>query len=392
MQQAFSTEETTPLRIWEASLEQELPALDVGLPVPRGPQDLASHYDLTISRPCCDMPGFRAFDRWLAAAAAARGLTCCLLHDGVVREAWERLQSGCLHIGFHLDYFALWHVPGDPYARLAEAVRDSGGTTINPPSRSRFFTNKANAHVKLRGEHLGVPATLILGPGAELEPTALKECGLSLDGNTTLYVKPANGFGSSGVVRIENCTQERLQTALRDARQQHPHDSILVQRGITCPRLRSEDGAERWAYWRIINCMGELVPFWWHKAEVDQGRPSYERVSGSDIKRLKLHDILAYSRDLAELSGLSWFSTELCASEGGEPSNHHVPGPDGKLLPLVAIDYVNDQCDVDVQSRWLGGPPDAFVRHAANRFAEAARARKNCLHFPARSANQRHAA
>jgi hypothetical protein len=382
MQQESTTEATRPLCLWEECPEPALPLMDASLPVPHSPQDLAAHYDLTISRPTSDMISFRAFDRWLATAAAARGLSCCLLHDGVVREAVDRLQTGRLHIGFHLDYFALWHLPGDPYSHLAEAVHDSGGRTINPPSSSRFFTNKANAHAKLRSQGLGVPATLILAPGAEVDASALNDCGLSLEGNTTVYVKPANGFGSSGVVRIENCTAERLRNGLCEVRKHHPSDSVLVQRAIASPRMRSEDGVERWAYWRLINCLGELVPFWWHKAEAENGRPNYQRVSGADIKRLHLRELLAYGRELAKLCGLNWFSTELCASQGGELSNHHVPGPDGKPLPIVAIDYVNDQCDVDVQSRWLGGPPDAFVRHAADRFAEAARARKNCLLFP----------
>ena len=112
------------------------------------------------------------------------------------------MQSNRLQVGFHLDYFALWHVSEDPYARLAQAVRDSGGTTVNPPSRSRFFTNKANAHVQLRRQRLGVPATLIVPPEQEFDANALKDYGLSFDGTATVYVKPANGFGSSGVLRV----------------------------------------------------------------------------------------------------------------------------------------------------------------------------------------------
>ncbi len=386
MPQELVARASSLLHLWDEAPEQNQPASAVGLTIPRSVKDLAASYDLTISRPTPDMVAFGAFDRWLAAAAASRGLSCCLVHDGVVREAIERLQTGRLHCGFHLDYFALWHVPGDPYARLAEAIRDSGGSTINSPARSRFFTNKANAHAKLRRQGLGVPATLIVAPGAEIDASALAVQGVSLDGNKAIYVKPANGFASSGVTRIDNCKAERLEAVLAETRQQHSGDAFLIQRAVTCPRLHSEDGLERWAYWRIVYCMGELVPFWWHKSEADQGRPSYQRVSGADIKRLKLADVLAYCRDLAKLCGLDWFSTELCASEGGEPSSYHVPGPEGRILPVVAIDYVNDQCDVDVQSRWIGGPPDAFVRHVATRFAEAARARKNCLRFPALSA------
>src|SRR5262249_46734898 len=151
-----------PLHIWEAPYESRLHEIEASLPVPRNSQDLASHYDLTISRPSIDMAAFRAFDTWLATAAASRGLSCCLIHDGVIHETLDRLQSGRMHIGFHLDYFALWHVPGDPYARLAEAVADAGGTPVNPPNRSRFFTNKVNAHTRLERQGLGVPATLAM--------------------------------------------------------------------------------------------------------------------------------------------------------------------------------------------------------------------------------------
>jgi len=82
--------------------------------------------------------------------------------------------------------------------------------------------------------------------------------------------------------------------------------------------------------------------------------------------------VLAYAQALADLSGLDWFSTELCLSDGPEESRFAVIGADGHERPVVAIDYLNDQCDVDVQSRWPGGPPDVFVRRVAARFAEEA--------------------
>src|SRR6202051_303116 len=93
-------------------------------PAPAGPSDLSDHYDLTISRPAVDAPQFAVFDRWLSRAAHDLGLSCALLHNGVVGEAVRRLGEGRLTIGYHLDYHALWHVAEDPYARLAEAVVD----------------------------------------------------------------------------------------------------------------------------------------------------------------------------------------------------------------------------------------------------------------------------
>jgi hypothetical protein len=379
MRNGTATEVPPSLRLW---VEPE-PVTQRGsigqIACPRDASKLGRHYDLTISRPCVDMEAFTAFDGWLASAAALRNLSCCILTDAVVQEATERLQSGRLQIGFHLDYFSLWHIPDDPYARLARAVRDSGGHTINPPAKSRLFTNKAEAHERLRKRGLGVPATALVSPETEIYESILLAAGLGLDGTSTYYVKPANGFGSSGVLRVENGTFDRIREAITQVRQRHAADTLLVQRAINCPRLRADDGANRIAYWRLVHCMGEIIPFWWCAAEAAQGRPSYRRLTGAEIKRLQLQDVIHYCHELADLCQMSWFSTELCASETAEDTRFRVPGPDGKSRSLVAIDYVNDQCDVDVQSRWLGGPPDDFVRHVANRFAEAARARKNCL-------------
>ena len=385
MRSQIAAEVPASLKLWDE------PATDVqadqpgSLDAPQNGAQLARHYDLTISRPRVDMEAFRTFDHWLATAARDCELSCCILTDAVVREATERLQTGRLQIGLHLDYFSLWHVSDDPYARLTHAVCDSGGSTINPPAKSRLYTNKAEAHSRLLKRGLGVPGTAFVAHGTEIDESSLAVSGLVFEPGTTYYVKPANGFGNSGVVRVENCTIDRLREALTQVRQQHATDTILIQRGINSPRLRGDDGIERPAYWRVVYCMGEIIPFWWCPAEMSQGRPSYRRLTGAEIKRLHLHDVIAYCRELAELCQMSWFSTELCASETDESSRFQVATGAGKLASLVAIDYVNDQCDVDVQSRWLGGPPDEFVKHVAHRFAEAARARKHCLRLPVRS-------
>jgi hypothetical protein len=115
-----------------------------------------------------------------------------------------------------------------------------------------------------------------------------------------------------------------------------------------------------------------LIPFWWSKQETERGRPSYRQLTLAEIRRHRLQPVLHYASELAELSGLEWFSTELCLSEGRETSRHVVRGLDGREFPVVAIDYINDQCDVDVQSRWIGAPPDLVVQHVAERFVEAA--------------------
>jgi hypothetical protein len=338
--------------------------------------ELASHYDLTISHPAVDQVTFATFDRMLANAADARGLSCALIHDHVVHEAIDRLSTGRLSIGFHLDYFALWHVPDDPYARLAQAAQDSGGQSINPPARSHLFTDKAAAHAELIRRGLGVPETILLrpwSPGRGL--TAEEWCRMRLnEQGARVFVKPANGFGGRGVTRAECATPNELIGAIAAARRQQWHETLLLQREVPCHWLPDDDGIMRPAYWRVIHCLGDLTPFWWNDHDVQHGNPAYRRVSQTEMRRLRLRPLLTIAKELAELSGLAWFSTELCLSDGPEVSRHHLRGTDGRMRPLVLIDYINDQCDVDVQSRWPGAPPDEFVAQIANRFADAAAA------------------
>jgi hypothetical protein len=343
--------------------------------VPRAAAELAAHYDLTISHPDIDQPQFVVFEGWLAQAAAERGLTCALIHAGVIDEVLRRLVEGRLTIGYHLDYFAMWHLPDDPYARLAQAVQDTGGHPVNLPARARAFTDKANTHAELQRHGLGVPATVLVRPwhgDRPLSPGERRRLRLDEEG-AGVYVKPANGFGGRGVVRVERPDDAALAAALSQARAYDPNDTYLIQREVRPPLLTGEDGVARPAYWRILDCLGERFAYWWTPPErLGPGQPSYRRLTALEVRRLRLGPLFEYMDLLAELSGLQWFSTELCLGAAAEPGRFSVTSPEGRDLPVLAIDYLNDQCDVEVQSRWAGATPDADVLRMARRFADAA--------------------
>ena len=368
--------DTEVRRWWPGGRADAGPGQASPLLVPARPDDLAPHYDLTISHPAVDQPSLAAFERWLAEAAARRGLSCAVLHDGVVHEAIRRLEEGRLSAHLHLDYFAMWHIAGDPYARLAQAIQDAGGRPVNPPARSRLFTDKAAAHAELRRHGLGVPETVLFRPWtADRALTAGERRQLRLDApGTRVYLKPANGFAHRGVVRVEWTDPAGLAAALTAARDHDRNDALLLQREVRCPALACDDGTARPAYWRVLYCLGDVIPFWWSRAEAEQGRPSYRRVTATEGRRHGLGPVLAFAEALADLSGLDWFSTEVCLSEGPEVSRYAVwtstAGGSAREWPVVAIDYVNDQCDMHVQSRWLGAPPDQVVRYIAARFVD----------------------
>jgi hypothetical protein len=343
-----------------------------GLDVPSRADELASHYDLTISRPTPESPQFAAFDRWLAQAASEHGISCALIHDGIVEEVVHRLAGGKLSIGYHLDYFALWHRPADLYARLARAVEDTGGESVNAPARARAFTDKATAVNELRRRGLGVPATLIVRPRAPHRPlTTVERRRLGIDAlGQNVYLKPANGFAGDGVVRTA-ADDESLTAALVAARHRDPDETVLIQCEISTPSMKCDDGVARPAYWRVLYQAGTVMPFWWQPQSRIGPAPSYRAVTNSELRRLRLDGVIHYVIELAGITGLNWFSTELCLG-GAQSSRYSVTCADGRERPILAIDPVNDQCDVDVQSRWPGAPPDDVVRRIAERFAERA--------------------
>jgi hypothetical protein len=345
----------------------------VALPAACPPHELASHYDLAVSHPEVHSPQFAAFDHWLAREAAGHGLSCVLFHAGNVAEAADRLAAGRMTVGYHLDYYALWHRPDDPYARLAQAVEDAGGRSVNAPARARAFTDKAAAVSELARHGLGVPGTLVIRPWSPVRPLTAGErarVGLDVPGRRA-YLKPANGFAGQGVVRVDG-TDEALAAALTAARRQEPGETFLLQREVCPPPLLCEDGQSRPAYWRVLFQMGEVMPFWWAPQERVGPRPSYHALTPAELRHHRLHSVVTYVRSLAEVTGLEWFSTELCLGDGSEVSGYSVTGKDGRERPVLAIDPVNDQCDVDVGSRWPGAPPDDVVRRIAGRFAERA--------------------
>jgi hypothetical protein len=334
---------------------------------------LPNHFDLTLSQPDAHTPQFAAFDRWLMLEAAGHGLSCGLIHDGNIAEVIERIAAGQMTVGYHLDYYALWHRPDDPYARLAQVIEDTGGRSVNSPARARAFTDKATAVITLRQHCLGVPGTVIFRPCASIRPLTLAErnrVGLTSPGSYA-YLKPANGFAGQGVVRVAG-TDEALSAALSAARRLEPDETFLLQREVTPPLLVCEDGIARPAYWRVLYQSGEVMPFWWAHQDQVGPAPSYRPLAPAELRRHRLEAVLAYVRELAELTGMEWFSTELCLGDGTDPSRHTVTTSEGRQRPVLAIDPVNDQCDVDVQSRWPGAAPDESVRRIAARFAERA--------------------
>ncbi|HEY8468863.1 MAG TPA: hypothetical protein VIL18_04430 [Longimicrobiales bacterium] len=292
---------------------------------------------------------------WLREACALRGLSCEVAHEGVVEELRRELCGGRLKVRVLLDLTAAWGNDDDPYVRLCYAVKDGGGRVIDDPDAAIVADHKAATHHLLARAGLPVPPTVVLRRWTADRPLTPEERAILGD---PVVIKPARGWGWRGVVLGAPPEPE----AIARARDHDRGDDYLVQRQVRYARLQDDEGRERPAWWRVFSIFGELIPCWWSPETCE-----YRQMS---LREMWRHDLLPLARLAAEvgrLTGMDFFSTEIClADEVALPGTVYTAG--GR--PFYIIDYVNDQCDLRVQSRHHTAPPDDVVRHLAERFAE----------------------
>jgi oligoendopeptidase F len=227
----------------------------------------------------------------------------------------------------------------DPaFLKIVDWARSNGVFRINPHERETYTADKATMHLELIASGLHTPYSIILSPYYE-QPELPANLDLSPLG-PAFAIKPANGGGGEGVI----CEATSLEQVAQ-ARQQFPHDKYLLQAYVTPAEI---DGHPAW--FRVIYCLGEIYASWW-PPQTHIFRP----VQPDEVVSLRLGELYDMAVRIASVSRLHLFSTEIALT------------PDGQFL---AVDYVNDQIDLRLQSQAQDGVPDAIVWDICRRLAE----------------------
>ncbi len=288
-------------------------------------------YDLGIA---WDWPYDADFVALLEAACHERGLTVLQVTQHNLSAVTEALAQGRLGFSAFLD--RAWDA-NPAFHPLAQEVERRVPRLINPYSQARWVHDKAIMHLEFLSYGLAVPYTLIVSPeegAGEPKPSELAALGSSF------IMKPAHGGGGEGVV-----TDVRTWTQVLAEQKRLGYDKWLLQQRVTPAFL---EGRPAWL--RIIYAAQGIFPCWWHP---DTHR--YEALTATDEARLglgKLRDIVSA---IATIAGLDLFSTEIALTQAGQ---------------FLAVDYVNDPCDMRLQSRATDGVPDEIVIAVACQLAE----------------------
>jgi len=293
--------------------------------------DLAVAWDWTYDR---------EFIALIRSACEAQGVRMSAFGPEEVRGAASAIRGGALVVRAFLDRAA---PDEEPFAALSSAMLAAGVRYLNHPAAMRRAADKATMHLEFLSHGIDVPYTIIISPynrerQVELSLTHLARLG------RPFIIKPANTTGGgTGVITGAETLKDVL-----DSRQHHRDDKYLLQEKV----VPADCGGRR-AWFRVFFVFGSVFPCWW-----DDLTHVYAEVTPEESARFGLNALESITGEIGGVCGLDFFSTEIALNAGGR---------------FVTVDYVNEICDMRLQSQHPDGVPDPLARNIAGLLACAGR-------------------
>ena len=231
-----------------------------------------------------------------------------------------------------------------PLARfILEHYRTTHGISTRPINLHNDqirAADKATMHLEFLAHNIDVPTTIIISPYNHKQEIELTITDLAKLGRPFI-IKPANTTGGGiGVVMGAETLKEII-----EARQSHKNDKYLLQETIK-PVVCS--GRRGW--FRVFYAFGDVIPSWW-----DDVTHIYSLLSEDDERQVDVERFKTITEHIHAICRLEFFSTELVCTDDRRS---------------VAVDYVNEMCDMRLQSQFTDGVPDMLVRRIASRMME----------------------
>ena len=262
-------------------------------------------------------------------ACARRGISTFRIDPHNLAGVIDKVSSGHLEFDLFFDRAS----DADPrFLPLAAESRRRGCRVVNPHDCVLRAIDKSVMHYILMTHGIHVPNSIILPPygkheHVELSPQDMERLGIPF------VIKPANTTGGgTGVVMNARTLHDVLH-----ARKEHPDDTYLVQETIV-PKIL--DGKRAWfrAYW----VFGQVILCWW-----DDQTHQYSELHDEDERRHGLAGLRPIMETIERACQLDFFSSEVAMTEERR---------------FIVVDYVNEVCDMRLQSKFGNGAPDAVVR------------------------------
>lgn len=303
-------------------------------------------FDFGVGFPVIDK-GNDFFINCLRAECDARGMKFIFIDAASLDSLTAGIKNGTFKLKFYLDMASETFIPGDAYLTFNYLLKDAGTRIVADPDAVKTAADKSVTHFDLMRAGISVPFTVMIRSGAPPRELTDEEKGKL---GHPIIVKPALGYGQRGV---KLTTYEALREAIAEARTVHMGDTVLVQEFI---EPRDIGGSPAW--FRLFHTFGEITPCWW-----DPHAHTYRELPLREVYEHKLLPMIEITAEIARITRIEFFSCEVAIHK--------------KNNEFVAIDYMNDQCWVNPQSKSADGIPDDVIAHIAEQIVEKAREHTN---------------
>lgn len=270
--------------------------------------------------------GDQDFVHLLDQACIQTGLSCYLVGHHNLAQTLREVHNDERQFRWFLDRAS---DEDQRFLELNRLLQQKGTCFLNAHHHYQRSIDKANIHGELLARGLPVPLTVVLPPLAaapHVDPCLIAPV------PTPFVVKPARGGGGAGVVVGATRLEEVVHARARFSNQRY-----LVQQRVV-PQLI----AGRRAWFRVYHVCGEILHCWW-----DDITHRYTLFTPADARLVNTAELDRIVQIVAHVAQLDFFSTEIALHNDGR---------------YVLVDYVNDPCDMRLQSKHFDGVPDSIVR------------------------------
>lgn len=273
------------------------------------------------------------FVQLLVAQAEKAHLMVLLVNPGTVYDTINLVEKNAIEVVVLFDRAS---DTTEEFYRLQELLAKQAHI-IEPLNKMRWASDKATMHLEFIANGLQTPYTIIIDSFDNNNDIWLSTDELAHLGRPFI-IKPANTTGGGlGVVDGAESLHDVLV-----ARRQFKSDKYLLQEKVI-PLQR--DNSRFW--FRGFYTFGLVQCAWWN--DVTQ---IYKILHPAEVEHYGLQSLYSITEKISAICGLNFFSTEICLSR----SNN-----------FTVVDYVNEACDMRLQSKHIDGVPDEIVMNIAER-------------------------
>ncbi|MBM4171859.1 MAG: hypothetical protein FJ214_08335 [Ignavibacteria bacterium] len=256
------------------------------------------------------------------------GMTTYIIWKHNLTETALLLKEKKIHFKSYLDRAS---DEDSEFNVISKILKRRKSYLINPLSKIKKSTDKAFMHKKLLRKKFTLPYTVILPPYSKSHPLSLNEKEMSKLGSPYIIKPSTLSGGGQGVNK-----NARTFLDIQYERMQSPLENYLVQEKIYPLYFDNKR-----AWFRVLWAFGKPIQVWWN----DQTH-LYKIVTKEHFEKYDLQRLIQISTQIARITNLDYFSCEIAIA---------------KKHKFYLIDYVNDQCDLRLQSKHVDGVPDSIV-------------------------------